>query len=108
MGEMLLSALNIDVVEADQGPLHLRVSGDFDHAGSEAFRGSLDRVLGLGRPIVVDLTGVDFIDSSGLGALLDAHRRAVRHGIKLRIAGEHGGVARLMHRTGTLTMLTHR
>jgi anti-sigma B factor antagonist len=105
---MLLSTLNIDVVAADQGPLHMRVSGDFDHGSSDAFRDSLDGVLGARRPIVVDLTGVEFIDSSGLGALLDAHRRAGRLGIELRIAGEHGGVERLMHRTGTLTMLTHR
>jgi anti-anti-sigma factor len=107
MEATLLSVLNIDVVAATEGPLNVRLSGDMDHRSSEAFRAGLGAVLARGRPVVVDLTGVSFLDSSGLGALLDARRRAVRLGIDLRIAGQHGAAARLMRRTGTLSMLTH-
>lgn len=107
MQSTVVPALNIDVVAADHGPLYLRVSGDLDGASSAAFRGSLDAVLARGRAVVVDLTALDFLDSSGLGALLDARRRAHRSGLELRVAGQHGCVARLLRRTGTLTMLTH-
>jgi anti-sigma B factor antagonist len=100
--------LNIDLVAAEAGTLFLRVSGDLDRHSRDAFRSSLDDVLARGRPVVIDLTGLEFLDSSGLGALLDARRRAVALGIDLRIAGEHGGVARVLRRTGTLTMLTQR
>jgi len=102
-----MSALTIDVVAADEGPLLIRVSGDLDHRGGDAFRIGIDRVLVPGRPVVVDLTGLEFLDSSGLGSLLDARRRAVRLGVDLRIAGQHGAVARMLRRTGTLTLLTH-
>jgi anti-sigma B factor antagonist len=99
--------LNIDLVAAGEGPLLLRVSGDLERSSRDAFCSIVDEVLARARPVVIDLTGVEFLDSSGLGALLDARRRALALGIDLRIAGEHGSVARLLQRTGTLAMLTH-
>ena len=107
METTLVSPLNIDVVSAGEGPILLRISGDLDLRSSESFRIGLERALERGRPVVVDLAGVDFLDSSGLGALLDARRRSTRLGVELRVAGHHGSVARMLRRTGTLTLLTH-
>jgi anti-sigma B factor antagonist len=101
-----MSSLYIDVVSADEGPILLRVSGDLENRSCEVFRTGLERAFDHGRPVIVDLTGLDFLDSSGLGALLDARRRSKLIGVDLRVTGQRGAVARLLHRTGTLTMLT--
>lgn len=107
MERTLVSPINVDLVNTGEDRIVLRVSGDLELRTCEAFRAGLDRALSRRGLVVVDLTGLDFLDSSGLGALLDARRRSRRLGIELRVAGHHGAVTRLMRRTGTLTMLTH-
>jgi anti-sigma B factor antagonist len=53
------------------------VSGEVDMATGPALRDNLLSVLADGTPrIVLDLSGVTFMDSSGLGALLGSQRRA--------------------------------
>ena len=107
MERPLVSPISIDLVSSGEDRTMLRVSGDLDHRTCDTFRAGLDRALDRRGPVVVDLTELEFLDSSGLGALLDARRRSLRLGIDLRVSGHHGSVARLMRRTGTLTMLTH-
>ena len=56
----------------------VRPSGEVDRETADAFRNAmLDAVAEPGAPRVeVDLAGVSFLDSSGVGALLVAHRAA--------------------------------
>ena len=51
------------------------VIGDLDLESAPAMTAALKKVLGE-RPVVLDLSGVDFMDSSGLGVLVGAHQRA--------------------------------
>src|SRR3954469_1801813 len=53
------------------------VEGEHDIYTAPTLRERLDEALGRGGGIVVDLTGATFVDSSVLGALLDARRRAL-------------------------------
>jgi anti-anti-sigma factor len=54
----------------------IAMSGDFDIGGAPRFRAEVSELMGQGRrSLVVDLAQTDFIDSSGLGALLWAARR---------------------------------
>lgn len=50
--------------------------------------------------IIVDLGGVGFIDSSGLGVLVGALRRAREAGGDLRVVSGHETVARILRITG--------
>ena len=52
------------------------VEGEHDIYTAPTLRERLDEALGKGGGIVVDLTAATFVDSSVLGALLDARRRA--------------------------------
>ena len=56
------------------------VEGEHDIYTAPTLRERLDEALGRGGGIVVDLTGATFVDSSVLGALLDARRRAIEAG----------------------------
>ena len=64
---------------SDDGVEHLVLSGEFDLASVPAFE---DRIAAAeaGSPgaIVVDLSGLEFMDSSGLRALVSADDRARR------------------------------
>src|SRR3954468_21292041 len=53
------------------------VEGEHDIYTAPTLRERLDEALGHGGGIVVDLTAATFVDSSVLGALLDARRRAL-------------------------------
>ncbi|MFI5736046.1 STAS domain-containing protein [Kribbella sp. NPDC051587] len=66
--------LTIRTTAADD---HLLVSviGDLDLESAPAMTAALKQVLG-DRPVVVDLSGVEFMDSSGLGVLVGAHKDA--------------------------------
>lgn len=53
------------------------VAGDLDFASADLFRSVVLPLLASGGlPVVAVLDQVTFVDSSGLGALLDANRRA--------------------------------
>ena len=52
------------------------VEGEHDIYTAPTLRERLDEALDRGGGIVVDLTAATFVDSSVLGALLDARRRA--------------------------------
>ena len=56
------------------------VEGEHDIYTAPTLRERLDEALGRGGGIVVDLTAATFVDSSVLGALLDARRRALEAG----------------------------
>ena len=53
------------------------VEGEHDIYTAPTLRERLGEAIGRGGGIVVDLTGATFVDSSVLGALLDARRRAL-------------------------------
>jgi anti-anti-sigma factor len=75
----------------------LTVSGSIDvrsvSAVREALAGLLDRRAG--GDVVLDLSGVDVMDATGLGMIVAAHRRALRNGRRLVLRGVEPGLARL-------------
>ena len=65
--------VDIGVDGADHATLTLR--GEVDLATKATFVAALEKVAdGGARTIVLDLAGVPFLDSSGLGAIVDAVR----------------------------------
>ena len=90
------------------GPLYVDVDssgalvihGDLDIAGGPTLEAYLLRSQD-GLPIVLDLGEVDFIDSSGLRALLAASRRARTHDTVVRLRNVGASVQRLLEITGT-------
>lgn len=75
--------------------------GDLDLASVETFTTVVDRTIAE-QPsgIELDLSGLDFIDSSGVGAYVSAFRRARNKGIKLWIGGRSPQVDRVLELSG--------
>jgi anti-sigma B factor antagonist len=67
--------LTIEVVRLVDVPV-VRLAGELDVLSVGRLREVLDQLLLAGGPVVVDLRGLAFIDSAGLGALVRAHKKA--------------------------------
>jgi anti-sigma B factor antagonist len=76
-----------------------RPVGELDAFTVGQFRESLTDLGGGGR-LLIDLSGVPFLDSAGLGALIGGVRRAREAGGDVAVYGARPAVARLLHTTG--------
>ena len=76
-----------------------RPVGELDAFTVGQFRETLTE-LGGSRRLIIDLSGVPFLDSAGLGALIGGVRRAREAGGDVAVYGARPAVARLLHTTG--------
>jgi len=78
----------------------LRLAGEVDVATAPRLRDRLvSLVTGGQRDLIVDLSGVTFIDSMGLGALVSGLKRARAQGGDLRLVGATDHVAKVLEIT---------
>lgn len=79
----------------------VHVYGEFDVATSPDLREQLIRLVSEGRTrLVLVLDGVDFLDSTGLGTIVSALKRARTHGGDLRLVCTQARITRLFEITG--------
>lgn len=76
------------------------VSGEVDVYAAPALRDGLTDLLKDGRSVVVDLTQVGFLDSTGLGALVAARTTASEKGAALPLVCTHQRILKLFTITG--------
>jgi anti-sigma B factor antagonist len=73
-------------INLDQEPAYwkLTLAGDLDYGECSAFRMNIDRILKSTPPAtIVDLSGIEYLDSSGLGLLLSLSKEYSQSGGKL-------------------------
>ena len=81
----------------------LSVRGDVDAHTAPELRAALDDVLAAGTSrLVVDLAGVDLLDSTGLGVLLGTVTRMREAGGELRVSCPDPNVRRVFEITGVI------
>lgn len=79
----------------------LDVNGEVDLYTSPQLRDAIDREVGEGTSrVVVDLTGVTFMDSSGLGVLVGSLKRSRERGGELALVCTEGSVLKVLTITG--------
>jgi anti-anti-sigma factor len=76
-------------------PIVIAPEGELDIAHVGEFRDALSQAAAADA-VVVDLTSVSFIDSSGLGALVDLHNRLRRNNRRLAVVAPGGTAAALL------------
>src|SRR3954464_14442527 len=92
--DLLIETRSADGVE------HLVLSGEFDLAAVPGFEDRIAKVEeGTPSALVIDLTALEFMDSSGLRALVAADDRARRAGRRLAIVPGPPAVRRVFEIT---------
>ncbi|MFF1542249.1 STAS domain-containing protein [Streptomyces sp. NPDC058291] len=72
----------------EAGPVVLRVTGELDHHTAPQLTQALDGVpFAPGAPLVIDLGGVSYCDSTGITVLVTAYHRAEAAGCSLSLTG---------------------
>lgn len=82
--------------------LTARLSGEVDHHGAKEIMAVLDEELDAVLParLVVDLSGVTFMDSSGIAVLLRAYRRLGELGGAMSVTQAPAQAARVLRAAG--------
>ncbi|SDD49654.1 STAS domain-containing protein [Streptomyces prasinopilosus] len=95
-----MSPLTITARAAATGPV-LEITGDLDHATAPGLRRAVNRLtLTGGHLLVLDLTGLEFCDSSGITAFLAARNLAVEQGGDMALAAVPADTARILRIAG--------
>ena len=83
-------------------------SGEIDLYTAPRLAAELNSVLARddAARIVVDMSGVDFCDSTGMNVLLSALKRAREQGGELELAGPRPAVRKILQVTGLDTVFT--
>lgn len=90
----------------DTGRAVVEVVGELDAYTSPRLRRALEELAVPGRyRLVVEATRLDFMDSSGLGVLVGAHKRARNGGGALAIAGAPERILRVLRITGLVRVM---
>jgi anti-sigma B factor antagonist len=90
-------------IEAGNAGCTLSLAGELDMANAATLEAELDRAADAGAaPITVDMRELEFIDSTGIAALVAAHRRLNdRGGERVRLVrSKASAVQRVMDLTG--------
>jgi stage II sporulation protein AA (anti-sigma F factor antagonist) len=94
--------LSVEVSAVDGGHL-VAASGEVDTTTAPRLAEAL--VQFGGGTVTLDLTDVTFLNSSGLKALVAAHRHLERSGCELRVQGEQDSVRRVLEVAGLYKLL---
>ena len=98
--------LSIDVRDAD-GWQVVAVSGEIDIRTAPQLRERLNAVLDEGvTKLIVDLEGVDFMDSTALSVMVGAHKRLQRAGSGLVLVCTRPQLLRVLDLTGLSRVFT--
>lgn len=78
--------MNISVRE-DRGFVVMTLEGEADLQHTPTLRKSLLESVSKGRPVVVDMSNVSYIDSSGVASLVEAYQSARKKGFSFALSG---------------------
>lgn len=72
-------SIELQVDNGTSGHTVIRVQGEIDLATAPELATALAEAVPIGRPIILDLSKVEFIDTSGVRVMLDARRQVNDH-----------------------------
>jgi anti-sigma B factor antagonist len=88
-------------IERSDGTMVIRLRGEFDMACAERFEDEFDGALdGETEALVLDLCGLQFMDSTGLRMLVTLNRTTNEHGIEYTVLCHEGAVRHVLWETG--------
>ena len=90
------------------GTLEVAICGEIDHHNARSFRSRIDEKIYLYRPksVKLDVSGVSFMDSSGLGLILGRFTLTRELGGDFRIVNPTPSVEKILDLAGTSRLIT--
>ena len=84
------------------------LKGELDHHTAAEMRADIDNAFELNMPelLVLDFSGVSFMDSSGIGLVMGRYRNLARRGAKLHISGASPQIYKVMKLAGLERLAT--
>ena len=101
--------MELRVTSRSQGEhIVLALAGEIDHYTAPRLQAELTAALAAAKSgqIVVDMSAVDFCDSTGMNVLLAAHRLASEKGGDLTLAAPRAPVRKILEVTGLQSVFT--
>lgn len=83
------------------------VKGDVDHHSAAPLRNTIDesmKAFGC-SDLIMDFSGVEFMDSSGIGVVLGRYKRLAESGGSFYISGCSGHIERLLEMSGVFSLV---
>jgi anti-sigma B factor antagonist len=99
--------ITVAIDELDGSPecACIRVTGEIDMWTVEPLNDTLGQLDTTRRQVVIDLSAVTFIDSTGIGALVGHARDLETNGVALATVSQHPAVDRVLSITGVSDLL---
>ena len=92
--------MSFDTAVAENGATVIEVTGRLDMVAAPQLKALVKSAIGQSNtPVVVEVSQVQFMDSTGLGALISGLRATRQAGSDLRIAGAHSQVLSVLAMT---------
>ena len=89
--------MNIEQLDTDNDNLMIKLSGEMDAQGCSEIRPNLEEIMLLKQlHVVLDVSAVSFIDSSGIGAIVFLFKRLKEQKRTMEIIGVQGQPKELM------------
>jgi anti-anti-sigma factor len=97
-----MALLALHAFDEDHEGIRIALTGELDLSSALTFEEQLRRIEDSRHPrtIVLDLSRLKFMDSTGVRLILSAHTRALRDGWKLQIVAGTDTVRRIFSLTG--------
>jgi stage II sporulation protein AA (anti-sigma F factor antagonist) len=98
-------------INAEQrgGTLYLNVSGEIDEHSAVNARAEADALAEIGagktQRAIFDLSGVSFMDSTGIGFLIGRYKKFSRYGIPVYVTNLSMSTDRILQMSGVYTII---
>ncbi len=96
------------IYETKGDTLVVRVGGEIDHHSAVAVRAGIDEQVTASRPgrVLLELSRVDFMDSSGLGLIMGRYAMVTKYGGKFAVLDPSPAVLKILRLAGMERMIT--
>ena len=95
------------ILQSKNRTLVVQADGELDLVSAQSFRETVDRAIEeiAGLNIIIDLSRVTFIDSSGLGVILGRYRMIKAKNGEMILCGLNKNVNRVLEMSGLLSFI---
>jgi stage II sporulation protein AA (anti-sigma F factor antagonist) len=89
-------------ISKEKGILTVRLSGEIDHHSAVGIRSEIDAMIAELRPerLALDLSGIDFMDSSGIGLIMGRYARMKAVGGELVVERPNARIRKIFEMAG--------